>query len=744
MKDKPLVLKKEKESPSEPGIKKEPWKILIVDDDKDVHDVTVFALKDIKIQERSLTYFHAYSGREAVKMMKENPDIAVILMDAVMESDDAGLLAVRSIRQELKMESVRIILRTGQPGQVPELETITRFDIDGYKTKSELTRTKLVTILYTALRSWEQIQRLNRNRLNLEKIVKSGNELFAEEEMEAFTERVISRLSDLFDLPPEGITCLSVPPGEFSFSDESRCRTSLCRIIAARKPFLPLKNQFLQDVEEQHIRESLLNALKEETHQFRNEGLAVFFRGAGGKKFATWINSREPLQNLDNHLLEVFCTNLSLSASNIELVSRLKKQAWEDPFLKIPNRNALLEKINSYLKGTIPEGLELILLDIDGFNRINDLLGHDYGDEILKSLTENLKTLCRNNGFLARIGSDIFGLIQTREEISEKTLRELTSLSIPSPDGMREMSLSIGIAAIDRKVVSGSEVVRNGYVALKQAKKQGLGQIVSYNQKIGMETRERLHLLEDLRAALTDNKLYLVFQPQANMADRKVFCFEALIRWKNSDGVFIPPDKFIPIAEQSGLIIPIGYWVLRMALIALKEIKQAGHPDMKMAVNVSPMQLRQNDFLSHMDRILTDLEVSPEDLELEITESISIMGEEEVKERLQAIRNRGISLAIDDFGTGYSSLSSIDHWPVNRLKIDKSFISHLEEGKEDIRLVGLVIPLGQKLSLQVLAEGVETEWQLNRLKELGCHEMQGYHLARPMELPDLLKWLEDN
>ena len=741
MKDRPLVFKKEKKESSE-HLHRPPWHILIVDDDKDVHDVTEFALRDAVILERPLQFHHAFSGAESIEFLKKNPQIAAVLMDAVMETDDAGLNAVKYIREVLKMDAIRIILRTGQPGQVPELETITRFDINDYKTKSELTKTKLITTLFSALRSWEQINRLENSRRGLEKIIEASNELIVQEGLETFAEGVVTQMASLFGLDSDGILCASSTNDRDSDGNPI-CTQDSCRVIAAAGNFRHLIHHNINEIDDPHIKHCIRQSIKQRNNLVDNESLTVYFEEPSGKQYSTFIGSPKPLNEEDNRLLKIFCTNLSLSASNIELVGRLKKQAWVDPILDIPNMTALLEEINITLKDKESSGRKLLILDIDGFHQINDLLGYDYGDQILVSLKNKLMKIISENAYLARIGADIFGIIEEGRMITSEFQEDLLAITIETPEGERELSLTAGVVDIHTEAVSGSEVLRNGYLALKRAKADGIGKFVTYNHKIGFETRERILLLHNLRGAFSEKKLFLMFQPQANLESGEVYSLEALLRWKNPEGQFIPPDKFIPLAEQSGLIIPIGFWVLRMALNSLKKLHDRGFTDLKIAVNVSAMQLKHQNFLQYLDAALSDISIAPGFLEIEVTESIAVMGEEEILKILGAIRDRGISLAVDDFGTGYSSLSSIDQWPLNRLKIDKSFISSMGNGEEDVRLIDLIIPLGKKLSLQVLAEGVETEWQMNRLEELGCQEIQGYYLGRPMELEDLALWLED-
>lgn len=716
------------------------WDILIVDDDPDVHDATVFALKGMLVFDRELRFHHAYSAKEALSVVAENPGIALILLDAVMETEDAGLAIVKAIRDDLGRDDVRIILRTGQPGQVPELETITRYDINDYKTKSELTRTKLMTSVIAALRSWTQIRRIGKSRRGLEKIVEASNELLQEQGLQRFADGVITQMAGLFDLEPEGIVCAMDPGTGWASSDAQP--GSECCIIAAAGQYRRYINKNLGELQNREISESIFASLRNRRNIIGERSLTVFFGEASGTAFATWIASPVPLKDLDTHLLEVFCSNISICANNIALVNRLKEQAWIDPGLQMPNLPALVEKMKTILAQEGERPLTLCILDIDGFNQINEILGHEYGDEILRALVARLREFLPPETFAARVASDVFALIGAPETFSQSLLKKISLMPIQTPDGERTLSISASLTSIDSTDGNASTHLRNGFIALKRAKSEGIGQIVRYSGSIGTETRERIRLLHELKGAFAAHKLFLVFQPQYMLPERKIFCCEALLRWKNDEGEFIPPDTFIPLAEQAGLIVPMGIWILRSALAALKTIHQAGFPDMKIAVNVSAVQMRHQDFLSELDLALDETGVEPRHLELEITESISIIGIDNVLHLLNEIRSRGISLAIDDFGTGYSSLASIDKWPIHRIKIDKSFIKHLDDAEEKARLVDLLISLADRLSLNILAEGVETQSQFDRLLELGCQEIQGFLLSTPLGLEDLISLLQ--
>lgn len=737
MEDDRLFFREEGEDAVPESERRSPWIILIVDDDPDVHETTVFTLGESRILERSIRFLHAYSGRESIEILKENPDVALVLLDAVMESEEAGLSAVQVIREDLGMEDVRIILRTGQPGQVPELSTITQYDINDYKTKSELTRIKLVTAITAALRSWQQIQRIKSSRRGLEKIVQASNRFIVEQGLESFAEGVITQMASLFGVEPEGIVC-ALDAGKRDASDNEEYV-----VIAAAGKYRSLINHSIHASDDEEIFDNIQKAMHRRQNVVNGDSATFYFSDSHGKNYAAWINTDSTLDEPDTELLGIFCTNISLCASNIQLVNRLKQQVWEDPVFGIPNMAALLEAIRKQIAERSPQREALLVLDVDGFYQINEMLGHDYGDIILQSLIARLRELFDASAYIARIASDAFAVLCDEASLSREKLRLLTSMVIAPPDGERELSLSVGVTMINPDVGGASTQLRNGFIAMKRAKGEGLGQVARYSTRMGEETREGFRLLQQLKDAFAQNRLLLVFQPQISLEDKRVFSCEALLRWKMEDGQFIPPDRFIPLAEQAGLIVPMGAWVLHQALAALGRIHAAGYGHMRMAVNVSALQLRRDNFLEVVDAALEATGMAPQFLELEITESVSALGIEDVQELFNGIRERGVSIAIDDFGTGYSSLSSIDRWPVDRLKIDRSFVSNMDRRQDGARLIDLVIPLGNRLSMQVLAEGVETEDQLLRLRKLGCHEVQGYLFSKPLELEEFIGWMKN-
>jgi len=708
-----------------------PWRILIVDDDTDVHNATAYALRSITILDRPLHFLHAYSGQEAIALLRDEGDIAVILLDVVMESETAGLAAIETIRNELGLAKPRIILRTGQPGYAPEIETIRRYDINDYKTKNELTRSRLYTSLTAAIRAYDQLCRMDASRKVLEQIVQASNQLIMEDGVREFSSGVIAQMAAFFGVEPEGVVCARANTGE---------PPEQCTVIAATGHFSELIGRHLVDIKDPLISQTLLQCLSEKRHRIEQEHMALFFSGRNAHDFAAFIKSSEPLRSIDQHLLEVFCTNIAICADNVKLVEELRSLAYHDPLLRLPNRAYFVEAIDRSLPGSGQANV-VALLDVDQFAEINHMLGHHYGDLLLIAIARRLEKHFGEQILVARISNDIFGLFGPADQITPESVQPLLTTSFEIEGVERPVNMAAGFVMTNAGD-DGSTLLKDVSIAVKRAKENGQGQWAWYSPDIAIATRERSRLLQDLRLAFRQERLFVVYQPQIELTSGRITGIEALMRWRTPEGLFVSPERFIPVAEQSGLITSLGTWVLRTALHAARSIAQAGHPGLLMAVNVSTNQFRQPGFLQEVDQALSDCGVGSESLELEITESIAVMGLNFVEEALKSLRSRGISIAIDDFGTGYSSLSYLGRLPANRLKIDRSFVWALDSGQNSVNIPEMVIPLGRQLNMKIIAEGVETEQQAQILKDMGCDEAQGFLFAPGMPLDEFIPWLD--
>lgn len=731
--DDELILIEDDQLIDTPVRKEKNWRILIVDDDKDVHEATEFALSGMEIQGRSLRLFHVYSGREAIDFLDRETDIAVILLDVVMESDDAGLKTVDAIRNELMLLNTRIILRTGQPGQAPEAETITRYDINDYKTKSELTQSRLFTTLTSAVRCYDQLERLDASRRGLEKIVASSHQFMAEQGLQSFAEGVITQLASLIGVAPEGLVCAAtdknIGPGGY-------------RVIAAAGNYRHLIQHRLSEIDNQHLARSLGHALRNRHSTITKQDVTLYFRKTPDEGFAAFIETADPISEVDQNLLEIFCTNIALCANNIDLVGDLRRDSQIDRQVDLPNRNALIAELDRRLATAAADDV-LALIDIDQFAAANDLLGHQYGDAMLKAAALRLRTLFPANVFVARVAGDTFAVTGASLLVKADTIQRIFAqpFAIESVDHLVTVGIGLTPVASNGR---GADTLENAYIALRRAKAAGSSQTVSFSKSIGEETRGRTQLLRDLREALERKQIHAVYQPQIDLCSGKIIGIEALMRWQHHDGQTIPPDRFIPVAEQSGLIVPLGQWIMHEALFALQRFRAAGFPELRMAVNISTVQLRQPGFVDFIDTALRETGTSPHNLELEITESVVLEGIEPMIALLTDLRSRGICIAIDDFGTGYSSLNYLEQLPIDHLKIDRSFVVSLASSERGARIVRTISKLGQELNMKTVAEGVEDQNIGDLLQEIGCHAAQGYHYARPMDEAAFLVWLKEH
>ncbi|AUG53421.1 two-component system response regulator [Thalassospira marina] len=720
------------------------WRILIVDDDADVHEITEMALDNLTFLGRPAELLHAYSAAEAASILAHEQDIAIILLDVVMETSDAGLNLVGHIRNDLEMRNVRIILRTGQPGQAPEMDAITKYDIDDYKTKTELTRNKLFTSITTALRSFERMQKLDANRAGLEKIIASSNEFLSRRGLRNFAEGVITQLSGLMDVSPEGLVC-AIGEGEHLdlIDDASDTSHGQIQIIAAAGRYSDMIGMDLEELHASEISSALRECMMRKETIFRPGCVVLYLYVREGYALAAYIGAPEPISSLDQHLLEVFCGNLTLCAENIQLVEKLKRRAYVDELTNLANRTAILDAMNAVLHDPDPQPNSLILIDLQLFAEINDVLGHSYGDRLLCSVGERLSTVLPDC-IVGRIAADLFAVIGRSEMLTQISM----SAIFTAPFKIDHFELPIRVAAGSTDLVANGQTaldyMKQAYIALKRAKSSGFGQVTKYDPQLAAITRDRAQRLGDLQMAIERDQFECHYQPLIDFKTGRPCGMEALLRWRREDGKLVPPCDFIPLAEYSGLIRPIGDWVLREAMAMLGQIHAAGFADMRVSINVSKVQMVADNFIDSLERLIALAPVAPQAVEIEITESACDLGIEDLEVLLSRIRKLGFSIAIDDFGTGFSSLAYLDRLPVDKLKIDRCFVTPLDNDEQNSsRIAELIIPLGHRLGMAIVAEGIETEKQAQKLREMSCDIAQGYLYGKPMPADELMTWLKN-
>ncbi|MNV09060.1 Phytochrome-like protein cph2 [compost metagenome] len=460
---------------------------------------------------------------------------------------------------------------------------------------------------------------------------------------------------------------------------------------------------------------------------------------------------------LSNSYQELGATYEQLATTQQELLvqynmlldnqKHMHRLAYVDALSNLPNRLCLLETMEKYLKH--PGGkFALLFLDSDNFKYINDTLGHKSGDVLIRKASERLQSLMREGDMLSRLGGDEFVIFikdtEDREAVlnlAERIMRAFRQSFLIGESNLY-VSLSIGISFYPEDGETAEQILSNADVAMYRAKEDGKGTYVVYDKSMHTAFNERMNIEKHLRSAMNNNEFELNYQPQMDIESGFISGFEALIRWNSPSLGSVSPLSFIKIAEDSRLIIDIGEWVLRESCIFMKGIQDHTGVPYKISVNISIIQLFQNDFIEMVQDSLAVSGLNPSCLELEITESIFMKSFESILGKLQFLKSKGISIALDDFGTGYSSLSYLQQLPISTLKMDKTFIDSLSEKANSQSFVQSIIQLGHNMGLKVVAEGVEEVIQMDLLKQLGCDKVQGYLISRPVPKQAVVELLE--
>lgn len=710
-----------------------PWKILIADDDDQVRVTTRFALSSCRIIGRPLELHYAASAAEALDCLNQTPDMAVILLDVVMENEYAGLDLVKRIRADERFAALRIILRTGQPGYAPELEVIEKYDINDYHTKQDLSHTRLISALTSAVRSYEQIRTIIQSRLGLEKVVHASADLVERRALESFAEGVLLQIALVLGLRPEGIVC--VQKGS-AFDDDS----DNLFIIGAAGHYGRFINHALDEMPDDHIQQLLKTTIERKEHQFLAHESVLFLHN-GQREGAVYLHSERTLDETDRALLTVFSSNISVGYENVSLFQSLRQAAYRDTLTGLPNRLKFIEFLDEISHETNADAM-IVLIDIDHFADVNDALGQETGNKLLIAVANRIRDHFTPICNVARIGADMFGVQGPDNLLQPEHLLELFKPPFSVGEYSIPISVTLGLCrpAGDE---TGLRLMKNANIALNRAKKNLRARYDYFLQEMEDQTRWRLDVIHRLRNSFARQELEVWYQPQINLVSGKLTGLEALLRWPSSTQgeASISPAIFVPLAEYSGLIVDIGDWVLHQACAALKRLNAEGHQTLKMSVNVSVPQFRSGHYAERVLGILQQHDVPPQDIELEITESIVIDEPKVVIGALERLRETGISVAIDDFGTGFSSLSYLLELPVDRLKIDQFFTSRLGDGNGEA-ISESIIHMCKRLGLRVIAEGVETPQQWRHLQSMECEDAQGFLIAKPMPLQLLLQWLK--
>jgi diguanylate cyclase (GGDEF)-like protein/PAS domain S-box-containing protein len=427
---------------------------------------------------------------------------------------------------------------------------------------------------------------------------------------------------------------------------------------------------------------------------------------------------------------------------------RIRYQALHDALTGLPNRQVFMNRLDGVVRTNLHRGRmgALLIVDVDGLKLINDSLGYEIGDAVLGEVTRRLTASLSPDNFLARLGGNEFGVIL--HEMSDehdasalaRSLIEVIDQPVVVDTLEAQVTASVGIVRMPADGDDVAGLLRNASAALTQAREQGRGSLAFFTADLDRLLEERLRLRTGLSRALDNHEFALLYQPKVNIASGRICGVEALLRWDHGDHGLVPPTKFIPIMEDTSLIGPVGRWVLETACTQQREWVRQGHHNLRMAVNLSVRQMRPG-LVPMVEEVLKDTDLEPDQLEIEITESLLMKDTEHAIAMLRTLADMGIQLSIDDFGTGYSSLSYLKRLPLHTIKIDRSFITELTDDTDAAEIVRTIITMARSLKRRTVAEGVETRGQLAMLREFGCDEIQGFLFSRPVAAANVREML---
>lgn len=716
---------------------RETWKVLSVEDNVAFQDTLEMSIANMSILGRPTEFLKAGSLAEASMVLANNIDIMVILMDVVMETDDAGLRLVRAIREVMGNSLVRIVLLTGQPGMAPQQDIMQEYDIDDYWCKSELTHERLATLLTGNIRSWLRLSETLRARKGLQMIVDSSRHLMTRYDMPTFSEQMLKELEQLFDIDDGGTVCLRKHSEQGNINEAT--------IIAASGRYRSLLNQPISEIEDQHFHKAIEEALAAQGHVITSSYSMLYFADEVSKNdYLAYLPTKiRPLDETEIELMRVFTTNIQTGLRNIHLFNRISELAYWDKDLNIPNRHALMRELSIHFNRQHKEDYLLLVIDLNGFANTNLVFGQDYGDQLLKAVSDRLSRNFPSDVFVSRISADTFALLGTHKLLSAEAVHAL--FNTPFQLDSNEQLTSVCIAEIPLAAMPSNprRILDMAGPTLTRAKEMGPGRTAVFNPLSVHDAEQRFHMMIALRSTLeNENGLTIALQPKISLSSGKVVGFEALARWFDESGNAIQPGIFIPLAESSGLVVRLGERILQLTCQAVKQLQQIGY-NVPVSFNASAEELGRDDFLGRLTRIIAEEQILYEWLDLEITETAAMNDFATVSSQLKRLLNMGMSVSIDDFGTGYSSLNYLTIFPAKILKIDRSFVQKLGHDANVESVVEAILKLANQLQLKVVAEGVETEEQSQWLATRDCDVVQGFLYAKPMTLDVLLPWLQE-
>jgi EAL domain-containing protein (putative c-di-GMP-specific phosphodiesterase class I)/GGDEF domain-containing protein/ActR/RegA family two-component response regulator len=719
-------------------------KVLTVDDDAVFRRSMAFALDGYRFQGRDITLLQAGSAAQARALLVAHPDVALLLLDVVMEDGDDGLMLVRHVREVMGRRDIRIVLLTGQPGMAPMRDVMRNLDVNEYWHKTELGSDRLEAILNANLRSHQFIREALQTRRQLEQLLAAVDGASHVPDLTGLSQALLVDVARLLGLPGEGLVVMWP------------AHTTAPIVIGATGRFAELQGRPLDAMNDpaqvQRIEQALtgqagavppigqpldlLMPLHPSSALSADQGREVDL----ATLFVLWMPRRQPPAPNETEMVQLLVANVGAQMHRLELIAKLDRLAYQDPLTELPNRNGLLRMMHA--AGERLSTMVLQFEDVDQFSNLNLMLGFETTNRLLQALAQRLRDEAGPEVLVARVDNDTFALLGPPDKL-DTPLHRHRSEGITVSDGHFSAVLHLTGARVDLALFSGSpeEILSTARYLLNDAKRRGWGQEVAYRPGMEAAARDNYQLGQALHEALRAGEIRIALQPQVWLHDGSLKGFEALARWTDRRGHEVSPVTFIALAEASGHITALFTQVLRQSCHAWRVLEALGLGHLRIAVNLSALQLAAPTLAQDIADQCAEDGVPPDAIELEVTESAVMLDPDGAAAQLARLRQFGFEVALDDFGTGFSSLARLRSFDLDWLKIDRAFLGEIGQRPDHETLPDMIVTLSRQLGLKSLAEGVETEAQRLWLVRSGCLAAQGLLIGAPMPVSALPAWL---
>jgi diguanylate cyclase (GGDEF)-like protein len=719
-----------------------PWRVLIVDDAHEVHEATRFALRGFTFEGHGIELLHAQSADDAKAILRENSDIAVAIIDVVMETERAGINLIDWMRNTLGNRLTRIILRTGQPGYAPESDVILQHEIDGYKEKSEMTRTRLLTMLVTSLRGYRQLRQLEYHEAGLRQLVDGLGVLLDTREVPRLAETMIDQLAALFSVPATGVVCATEVDAHWA--DPSTIAAEDLELLAARGDYATPGARRAGDVGADALLAALRDCLLGRKPVVSAGHACLFLHTSGGlcgvAAIAVPQDVAEPAEVRE--LLRLFSINASVGYQNARLFEHVHTLAYTDTNTGLPNFAAFAETFEAYCHAHPATKAAVILFDVQRYRVIEHGIGPEHALMALQAVGERLRAGLTDAPVVAHRRGDEFAVmlvgdqVDTPEDVASR-IENLFETPLRVGDVVFTLRPRLSMATRDARDDDAQTLARRASVALDELRRSGTGggRYIVYSEDMSRAAYERLRIATLLSGEDSHDLCHVYTQPILDAATEAVVGGEALLRFIQPDGTTLNTGSAIAAAEASGLILDLGHWALRQSLHQHRRLLDDGL-GVRLSVNLSPAQIQSNQIQRIFEDAFAETGFNPTYLDIEVTEGLFMEGDARTVAFLEWLRRQGTRIHIDDFGTGYSSLSYLRKLPVDGLKIDRSFVMDMVDNTDCSAVVGSIVGVAKALGMELTAEGVETTTQRDALRDLGVEKMQGFLYAKALAPAD--------